>query len=42
MAKKDAPSTSVTRKQLVDLLNQDLEREYQAIIAYRSSRARPT
>jgi bacterioferritin len=25
---------SITRKQLVDLLNQDLEREYQAIIAY--------
>ncbi len=25
---------SVTREQLVDLLNQDLEREYQAIIAY--------
>jgi bacterioferritin len=34
MAKKEASSTSVTRKQLVDLLNQDLEREYQAIIAY--------
>jgi bacterioferritin len=25
---------SITREQLVDLLNQDLEREYQAIIAY--------
>jgi len=27
-------STTVTREQLVDLLNQDLAREYQAIIAY--------
>ena len=34
MANKAAPSTSITRNQLVDLLNQDLEREYQAIIAY--------
>jgi bacterioferritin len=25
---------SLTKKQLIDLLNQDLEREYQAIIAY--------
>ena len=33
MAKKDVPST-ITRKELVELLNQDLEREYQAIIAY--------
>ena len=27
-------SETVTRKKLIDLLNQDLEREYQAIIAY--------
>jgi len=29
-----APSTAITRKQLIDLLNEDLSREYQAIIAY--------
>ncbi|MGA9718658.1 MAG: ferritin-like domain-containing protein [Acidobacteriaceae bacterium] len=29
-----ANSTSLTRKQLIDYLNQDLAREYQAIIAY--------
>lgn len=29
-----APKTSITRQQLVDLLNEDLAREYQAIIAY--------
>lgn len=29
-----ADSTSLTRKQLIDYLNQDLAREYQAIIAY--------
>jgi bacterioferritin len=34
MAKTAASSSAITRKQLVDLLNQDLEREYQAIIAY--------
>ena len=34
MAKKAAPSKSITRKQLVELLNEDLEREFQAIIAY--------
>src|SRR6266850_4814410 len=28
------PEPTVTRKQLVDLLNEDLSREYQAIIAY--------
>jgi bacterioferritin len=33
MATKDA-ETKLTRKKLVDLLNEDLEREYQAIIAY--------
>jgi len=37
MAGKAAASTSngtVTRKELIDLLNEDLSREYQAIIAY--------
>lgn len=29
-----ASSTSITRKQLIDLLNEDLSREFQAIIAY--------
>jgi bacterioferritin len=33
MAKKNATS-SITRKKLIDLLNEDLQREYQAIIAY--------
>jgi bacterioferritin len=28
------PKATVTRKQLIDLLNEDLSREYQAIIAY--------
>jgi len=28
------PETTPTRKQLIDLLNEDLSREYQAIIAY--------
>src|SRR2546425_10381979 len=28
------PETTPTRKQLIDLLNEDLAREYQAIIAY--------
>ena len=32
--KKKATGTSITRKQLIDGLNQDLAREYQAIIAY--------
>jgi bacterioferritin len=32
--KKKKDTEKFTRKQLVDLLNQDLEREYQAIIAY--------
>jgi bacterioferritin len=32
--KASAPNTSLTRKQLIDLLNEDLSREYQAIIAY--------
>jgi bacterioferritin len=30
----DSSAPTVTRKELIDLLNQDLEREYQAIIAY--------
>ncbi len=35
MPKTESPSTaSITHKQLIDLLNQDLAREYQAIIAY--------
>ena len=29
-----APSTSLTREKLIELLNEDLAREYQAIIAY--------
>ena len=28
------PDTTVTRQQLIDRLNEDLSREYQAIIAY--------
>jgi len=32
--KKEKPATSITRKRLVDLLNEDLAREFQAIIAY--------
>src|SRR6185437_39801 len=32
--KRSTPSTSVTRQQLIDALNEDLAREYQAIIAY--------
>jgi bacterioferritin len=28
------PASSVSRKQLIDLLNEDLAREYQAVIAY--------
>ena len=28
-----APTTSFTREQLIDLLNEDLAREFQAIIA---------
>jgi bacterioferritin len=36
MPKKNdkAPKSSITRKQLIDALNEDLAREYQAIIAY--------
>jgi bacterioferritin len=33
-AKASAPQTSITREKLIDLLNEDLAREYQAIIAY--------
>jgi len=32
--KTSAASTPLTRKKLIDLLNEDLSREYQAIIAY--------
>lgn len=32
--KASAASTSLTREKLIDLLNEDLSREYQAIIAY--------
>src|SRR3954466_8567014 len=34
MASADKPDDNITREQLIDLLNEDLEREYQAIIAY--------
>ena len=34
MADDKKPTGQVTRKQLIDLLNEDLAREYQAIIAY--------
>jgi bacterioferritin len=34
MATKRASQAGITRKQLIELLNEDLAREYQAIIAY--------
>ncbi|QHS52456.1 bacterioferritin [Edaphobacter sp. 12200R-103] len=34
MPETKGPNDSITREKLVDLLNEDLEREYQAIIAY--------
>lgn len=34
MPKTAAATTAVTREKLIDLLNEDLSREYQAIIAY--------
>jgi bacterioferritin len=34
MTDQQQDKTSVTREQLADLLNEDLAREYQAIIAY--------
>ena len=34
MPKTAGPAASITRERLIDLLNEDLEREYQAIIAY--------
>ncbi|HEX2917941.1 MAG TPA: ferritin-like domain-containing protein [Edaphobacter sp.] len=34
MPETKAPNDTITREKLIDLLNQDLEREYQAIIAY--------
>jgi bacterioferritin len=33
-AKPPAPATTLTREKLIDLLNEDLSREYQAIISY--------
>ena len=33
-ANKDAKDKKITRQKLIELLNEDLEREYQAIIAY--------
>jgi bacterioferritin len=32
--KESAPAATLTREKLIDLLNEDLSREYQAIIAY--------
>jgi bacterioferritin len=32
--KTSAPSSAITREKLIDLLNEDLSREFQAIIAY--------
>src|SRR5258708_5415470 len=34
METKELKETKLTREKLIDLLNEDLEREYQAIIAY--------
>ena len=34
MAKGKEKNSTLTRKKLIDLLNQDLEREFQAVIAY--------
>jgi bacterioferritin len=34
MPETAGPKTSITREELIELLNEDLEREYQAIIAY--------
>jgi len=34
MATKEPKESKLTRQKLIDLLNEDLEREYQAIIAY--------
>jgi len=34
MPKTTAAATTITREKLIDLLNEDLSREYQAIIAY--------
>jgi len=34
MPETTAPTDTITREKLIDLLNDDLEREYQAIIAY--------
>ncbi|MGA8939653.1 MAG: ferritin-like domain-containing protein [Acidobacteriaceae bacterium] len=34
MAKKSNDKSPITRKKLIDLLNEDLQREFQAVIAY--------
>jgi bacterioferritin len=34
MPKTSRPGSDITRKKLIELLNEDLEREYQAVIAY--------
>ena len=34
MPTTEQPQTSITTKQLIDLLNEDLQREFQAVIAY--------
>jgi bacterioferritin len=34
MAKPENPDSNLTRAQMVDMLNEDLAREYQAVIAY--------
>jgi bacterioferritin len=34
MANKNSKAKSITRKKLIDLLNEDLQREFQAVIAY--------
>ena len=34
MPTESTPSTGITREKLIDLLNEDLEREFQAVIAY--------
>lgn len=34
MAKKKSPDSTISRKEMIRLLNEDLAREYQAIIAY--------
>ena len=31
---KDSSASSITKERLIELLNEDLEREFQAVIAY--------